>query len=91
MRASEDIRPVTYMKTNSAALLQEVNKRKRPIVITQNGEAKAVLVDINSYEKQQDTALMLKLIAQGESDIKTGKVTEQSKLFSKLDKKIGVV
>ena len=90
MKPSQDIKPVTYMKTHSADLLKEVNKRRRPIVISQNGEAKAVILDIDSYEKQQETTLMLKLVAQGESDIKAGRVVEQSKLFAKMDKKLGL-
>ena len=90
MKPSQDIKPVTYMKTHSADLLKEVNKRRHPIVITQNGEARAVILDINSYEKQKETTLMLKLVAQGESDIKSRRFMEQSKLFARLDKKLGL-
>lgn len=66
MKLAEDIKPITYVKTHSTDLLKEVNTNKRPIVITQNGTARAVLLDIASYEKQKNTMLMLKLVAQGE-------------------------
>ena len=85
MRLSEDIKPVTYVKAHSSDLIREVNTNKRPIVITQNGTARAVLLDIHSYEKQKNTLLMLKLIAQGESDIKKGNLVEQEEFFKKMD------
>jgi prevent-host-death family protein len=86
MKISEDIKPVTYVKKHSSELIKEVNTNKRPIVITQNGTARAVLLDIHSYEKQKNTLLMLKLIAQGESNIKQGNLVEQEELFKKIDK-----
>lgn len=86
MKLSEDIKPITYVKTHSSDLIREVNTNKRPIVITQNGTARAVLLDIDSYEKQKNTLLMLKLVAQGESDIKKGNLIEQEEFFKKMDK-----
>jgi prevent-host-death family protein len=86
MKLSEDIKPITYVKTHSSDLIKEVNTNKRPIVITQNGTARAVLLDIDSYEKQKNTLLMLKLVAQGESDIKKGNLVEQEEFFKKMDK-----
>ncbi len=87
MKLSKDIKPITYMKTHSSDLVKEVNNNKRPIVITQNGVAKAVLIDIDSYENQQEILMMLKLVAQGEDDIKKKRVIEQDELFQRLDKK----
>lgn len=84
MKLSEDIKPITYVKTHSSDLINEVNTNKRPIVITQNGTAKAVLLDIDTYEKQKNTLLMLKLVAQGEKDIKNGNLVEQEKVFKKM-------
>ncbi len=87
MKLTEDIKPITFMKTNSADLIRLVNTNQRPIVITQNGEARAVLQDIESFEKQKELFLLLKIIAQGEQDIKNRKLIEQESLFTKLDKK----
>ena len=87
MKLTEDIKPITFMKTNSADLIRLVNTNQRPIVITQNGEAKAVLQDIDSFEKQKELFMLLKIIAQGEQDIKNNKIIEQENLFAKLDKK----
>jgi prevent-host-death family protein len=85
MKLAEDIKPITYIKTHSAELIKEVNTNKRPIVITQKGAARAVLLDIDSYEKQKNTMFMLKLVAQGEHDIKKGDLIEQEEFFKKID------
>jgi prevent-host-death family protein len=90
MKLAEDIKPITYLKTHSRDLLKEVNTNKRPIVITQNGSARAVLLDIASYEKQKNTMLMLKMVAQGEHDIKKGNLVEQEEFFEEMDKRLGV-
>ena len=87
MKLTEDIKPITFMKTNSAELIRLVNTNKRPIVITQNGEAKAVLQDIDSYEKQKELFMLVKIVAQGEQDIKNNKLIEHENLFTKLDNK----
>ena len=85
MKLAEDIKPITYVKRHSAELIKEVNTNKRPIVITQKGAARAVLLDIDSYEKQKNTLFMLKLVAQGEHDIKKGNLIEQEEFFKKMD------
>ncbi|HAK87868.1 MAG TPA: type II toxin-antitoxin system Phd/YefM family antitoxin [Nitrospiraceae bacterium] len=90
MKLTEDIKPITYMKTRSSELINTVRENRRPIVITQNGEARAVIMDIDSYEKQKDALLLLKIIAQGESEIKDGKIIEQEKFFRKLEKKFNL-
>ena len=90
MKLSKDIKPITYMKTHSSDLIKKVNSNRKPIVITQNGVAKAVLIDINSYEKQKDIIMLLKLIVSGEEDIKANRVIEQDNLFSKLEKKFNL-
>jgi prevent-host-death family protein len=81
MRLKEDIKPVTYMKTRPAELLQKVNESRRPVVITQNGEAKAVVLDVKSYEELRDATLLLKLTAQAEAEIEAGLAVPQEEVF----------
>lgn len=81
MKLTEDIKPITYVKTHSSDLLQEVNTNKRPIVITQKGTARAVLMDIQSYERQKNSLMALKLIAQGEKEVRKGNLIEQEEFF----------
>jgi len=89
MRISTDIKPVTYLKSRAADMLKQVNETHRPIVITQNGEPKAVLQDPESYENMRNTIGMLKLISLGEEDIRNGKSKMQSEVFSDLEKLLG--
>jgi prevent-host-death family protein len=87
MRASQDIRPVTYLKTHPAELIRDISASRRPVVITQNGTASAVVVDIASWEKERALMAALKLIAQGEQDIRAGKHEAQETLLERLEKK----
>ncbi len=84
MKLSEDIRPVTYLKTRAADLLEQVNRTHRHVVITQNGNARAVLVDPESFQKMRDTIGLLRLLAQGEADVRTGRAVDSDDLFERL-------
>lgn len=87
MHLSEDIKPISYLKAKTADVISSVNEHQRAMIITQNGEAKAVIQDIKSYEALQNSLNLLKLIAQSESDIENGRVTEHNALFDELEKK----
>ena len=86
MNMSSDIKPITYLKANAAELLEQINETHRPVIITQNGEPRAVLQDPQSYENMRNALGMLKLISQGEEDIKKGKTRSQENVFDKLEK-----
>lgn len=88
MKLSQDIKPITYMKTHSAELVDLASKTGRPVVITQSGRASVVVQDIKSYERQRDALLLLKLLAQGVEDAEAGRVTEQDKMFARLERKL---
>lgn len=72
MDFESDIRPISYIKTNAAEMLRRVNETQKPIVITQNGQAKAVLVDTRSYQDLVNAVGILKLLSQGERNIEQG-------------------
>jgi prevent-host-death family protein len=84
----EDIKPISYIKTNAAEMMRYVNERKTPIVITQNGEAKAVLQDIETYENTQNAFALMNLIRLGERDIESGKARDVEGVFSDLRSRI---
>jgi len=84
MSIEEDIRPITYLKAKTADLLKQVNETGRPVVITQNGEPKAVIQDPRSYESMRNAIGMLKLLAQGEEDVRKGKLVPQADLLARL-------
>ncbi|MDP3549034.1 MAG: type II toxin-antitoxin system Phd/YefM family antitoxin [Novosphingobium sp.] len=68
------IKPISYVKANSAEVLRELNEGAPPLIITQNGEAKAVLQDAADYYQTQDTLALLKLLALAKEDIAAGRV-----------------
>ncbi len=72
---SMNIKPISYFKANAAEVLLQLAEQREPYLITQNGEAKAVIQDIVSYENTQETLALLKLLALGNQEIEAGKVT----------------
>ena len=85
MNISKDIKSVTYLKSRAADLLKQINETRRPVIITQNGEPKAVLQDPKSFEQMRNTIGLLKLLVQGEEDIKKGRSKTQEEVFGKIE------
>ena len=83
---TSDIKSVTYLKSKAADLLNQINKTHRPVIITQNGEPRAVLQDPKSYENMRNAIGILKLVSQGESDIKDGKVRSLEDVFKDIER-----
>ena len=73
MRYSSQIKPISYLKANAAEVLYQLGEDRQPMVITQNGEAKAVLQDVASFESTQETLALLKVLALGNHEIEQGK------------------
>ena len=88
MNIKEDIKPISYIKTNAADMLKRVNDTHHPMIITQNGEAKAVLLDTETYQSMINSIGILKIMSQSEKDIEKGEVIEQEQLFNDVDKKL---
>ena len=85
MNITRDIRPVTYLKSRAAELLNQINETQRPVIITQNGEPRAVLQDPISYQNMRNAIGILKLISQGEADIRDGKIKSQEDVFKDIE------
>jgi prevent-host-death family protein len=84
MRFSSQVKPISYLKANAAEVLQQLTEKRQPMVITQNGEAKAVLQDVASYEETQETLALLKILALGNREIEEGKVKPVAKVVARL-------
>lgn len=78
---TEDIRSITDLKRNTHAVLEQIHKTKRPVVLTVNGKAEAVLVDAHEYEKMTEAFNLLKLLAPAEEDVREGRYTEAKDFF----------
>jgi prevent-host-death family protein len=89
MRITEDFKPVTYVKSRAAELLSRLAENRRPVVITQNGEPRGVLLDVESYQELKDATLLLKLLAQGEADVRAGRTKPQDEVFAALRARLG--
>ncbi|MEA3222431.1 MAG: type II toxin-antitoxin system Phd/YefM family antitoxin [Thermodesulfobacteriota bacterium] len=85
MNITTDIKPVTYLKSKAADLLNQINETHRPVIITQNGEPRAVLQDPKSYEDMRNTIGILKLLSQGEADIRDGRTKSQEGVFKDVE------
>ena len=74
MKLSSRIKPISYLKAHAAEIIRKLNEHREPLVITQNGEAKVVIQEIESYEQTQETMALLKILALGTCQIEGGKV-----------------
>ena len=85
MNISQDIKPITYLTSRAADLLKQINETHRPVIITQNGEPKAILQDPKSYENMRNAIGILKLISQGEDEIRSGNSRSQQEVFENIE------
>lgn len=88
MLLQDSVKPISYVKAHAADILREVAETRTPIIITQNGEAKAVLQDIASYEEIQESLALLKILALSRKDVEEGRVEPAEKVFADLREEI---
>lgn len=84
MRYSSQVKPISYLKANAAEVLIQLTAQREPMVITQNGEAKAVIQDVASYEETQETLALLKILALGNQEIEQGQVKPVADVVARL-------
>ena len=84
MRYSTQIKPISYVKAHAAELLDRITEERQPIIITQNGEARAVLVDIVSYEETQERLALLEILAIGKQQVESGQTFLLSEAVEKI-------
>lgn len=86
MKLSSQIKPISYLKSHTAEIVKSLTESREPLVITQNGEAKLVVMDVKSFEEQEGTMALLKLLAMGNREIEEGKFNDAQDVFAELDK-----
>ena len=89
MRYSTQIKPISYLKANAAQVLDDLKKQRRPLVITQNGEAAAVVQDVASYEETQETLALLKILALGARQVAEGRTSPLSEVVKRVRSRTG--
>lgn len=83
MNYTHQIKPISYLKANAAEVLETLTQSREPLIITQNGEAKAVLQDVASYNETQETMALLKVLALGNRELEAGKVASADDVFAR--------
>lgn len=86
MKFSTQVKPISYLKSHAAEIVKDLTENRKPMLITQNGEAKLVVMDVKSYEEQEETLALLKILALGNREIEQGKFREVEDVFAELDK-----
>ena len=85
MKLSQSIKPISYFKAHAADVIRDLNEQHGTMIITQNGEAKAVIQDITEYERIQDALALLKMVAHGRKDYEEGKAIPADQILRELD------
>ena len=84
MKLSSQIRPISYLKAHAAEIVRTLGDRREPLIITQNGEAKVVIQDIDSYEETQEAVALLKILALGNRQVEAGRVQPAADVVTRL-------
>lgn len=88
MKLTNRVKPISYLKANAPAVLEDLAATRDPLVITVNGEARAILQDISSYEETQQTLALLKILALGEGEIRAGKGVPLREAFARIRRNV---
>jgi len=86
MKLSSHVKPISYLKSHAAEIVRDLSESREPMLITQNGEAKLVVLDVKSYEQQMETFALLKILALGSREIERGEFEDIDEVFAALDR-----
>lgn len=86
MKFSTQVKPISFLKSHAAEIVKDITESREPMLITQNGEAKLVVMDVRSYEEHEETLALLKLLALGNREIEQGKFQSADEVFAEMDK-----
>ena len=89
MKLSESVKPISYLKAHTSEVIRDVSENRKNVVITLNGEAKAIVQDLESYEQMKDSIAMLKLLAQSTKSRLQGRYKPLKKAFSDIRSRVG--
>lgn len=85
MKLSTQVKPISYLKSHAAEIIKNISATREPMLITQNGEAKLVVMDVRTYEEHEETLALLKILALGNKEIEQGKFRSVDEVFAELD------
>lgn len=82
------VKPISYLKAHASEVLRDLNEQREAVVITQNGVARAVMLDIESYEQTQETMALLKILALGNGQVERGRITDAGEVVRRLKERL---
>ncbi|MDP3210649.1 type II toxin-antitoxin system Phd/YefM family antitoxin [Methylotenera sp.] len=85
MKLSTNVKPISYLKDNAEQIIKDITESREPLLITQNGESKLVVMDVKTYEDNIQTLLMLKILVMGQSQIKNGQFRSSDEVFAEME------
>jgi prevent-host-death family protein len=88
MKFSKSIKPISYLKSHASEIVRDVNANHDTMIITLNGEAKAILQDIEVYEQNQESLALLKILAQSSASLGKKKFKPAKVAFSDIRKRL---
>ncbi len=86
MKYSTQVKPISYLKSHAAEIVKDLSLNRQPMLITQNGEARLVVMDVKSFEEQEEAFALLKILAMGNREIELGKFRSAEEVFADIDK-----
>ena len=86
MKFSTHVKPISYLKSHAAEIIKDISESREPMLITQNGEAKLVVMDVRSYEEQEQTLALLQILALGNREIEQGQFRPADAVFADMDR-----
>jgi len=88
MKLSTSVKPISYLKAHASRLIRELSGRQGTLIVTHNGQAKAVLQDIHTFEQTQETLALLKILTRSQQNVRRGKVKSLDATFASLEERI---
>lgn len=88
MKTSEAVKPISYLKAHASEIIRDIINTNKTLVITQNGEAKAILQDIKKYEQIQDSLALLKILALSSKSLNKKEYKSVSESFGSIRNRI---
>ncbi len=88
MKLSQVVKPISYLKSHTAEALRDVTEKQQTLVITQHGEAKAVIQDITAYEQMRESLALLKMLALSTKSREEGRSKPLKKAFADIRRRI---
>ncbi len=85
MKFSTQVKPISYLKSHASDIVKELTQSREPMLITQNGEAKLVVMDVQTYEENEQTMALLKILALGQKEIEQGQYQLAKDVFAEID------